>query len=286
MTYLDETFASPVEVHVHDLFVYLLDSGLLLFVQSHLSQQTYSHPLLQFLQPSVFLFQHLDFFVFLLFRFFIFLIDLLIHCLTIFWLGRFFRLLCTCILGLGSLSFALLSIFHFFNLYLFTFRVFHLGGFEFAFLEELDSLLNAGFEERPVLYDRLEVLDGKFDDHACDLGGLGTDELLDVRKDDISNLLFVAGVLGHDLVDDLAASREIGLLGALLLLLLSFGFFLLWLWLFWFRFSRLVVLRLFRLGSLWISLWLLSYFLVSLGILYDLFRFFLFLETLEVLAVA
>ena len=87
-------------------------------------------------------------------------------------------------------------------------------------LEELAGLLNASVEERPVLHYELDIIDGQVDNHASDLGGLGSDDLLDVLVEDRANLVLVVGVLRHDGVDDGVASHQVALIYVHLLHLL------------------------------------------------------------------
>ena len=61
-------------------------------------------------------------------------------------------------------------------------------------VEELAGLLNASVEQRPVLHNELNILDGQVNEHTSDLGGLGADDLLDELVEDRANLVLVVGV--------------------------------------------------------------------------------------------
>ena len=87
-------------------------------------------------------------------------------------------------------------------------------------VEELAGLLNASVEQRPVLHDEFDILDGQVNDHASDLRGPGADDLLDVPVEDRANLVLVVGVLGYDGVDDGVASHQVELIDVHLLYLL------------------------------------------------------------------
>ena len=87
-------------------------------------------------------------------------------------------------------------------------------------VEELAGLLNASVEQRPVLHNELDILDGQVNEHTSDLGGLGADDLLDELVEDRANLVLVVGVLGHDGVDDGVASHQVALIDVHLLHLL------------------------------------------------------------------
>ena len=87
-------------------------------------------------------------------------------------------------------------------------------------VEELAGLLNASVEQRPVLHDEFDILDGQFNDHASDPGGPEADDLLDVLEEDRANLILVVGVLGHDGVDDGMAKHQVELIDVHLLYLL------------------------------------------------------------------
>ena len=87
-------------------------------------------------------------------------------------------------------------------------------------VEELAGLLNASVEQRPVLHNELDILDGQVNEHTSDLGGLGADDLLDELVKDRANLVLVIGVLGHDGVDDGVASHQVALIDVHLLHLL------------------------------------------------------------------
>lgn len=81
-------------------------------------------------------------------------------------------------------------------------------------VEEFVSLLDASVEERPVLHDVLDVLDGEVDEHAGDLGGeLLASELLHEVEDGIANGLLHVLVLGLDGGDQLGALGVEVLLG-------------------------------------------------------------------------
>ena len=87
-------------------------------------------------------------------------------------------------------------------------------------VEELAGLLNASVEQRPVLHNELDILDGQVNEHTSDLGGLGADDLLDELVEDCANLVLVVGVLGHDGVEYLPASHQVALVDCQMLYLL------------------------------------------------------------------
>lgn len=85
-------------------------------------------------------------------------------------------------------------------------------------VEQFASLLHTSLQEAEVLHNVLDVVDGKVDEHTGDLGGFGwSHDLLDVLEEDGTDLLFVSGVLWHDGVDQVSASKQVSLLQAQLL---------------------------------------------------------------------
>ena len=89
-------------------------------------------------------------------------------------------------------------------------------------VEELAGLNDTGVKERPILHDKLDVLNGQIDEHTSDLGGLGSNDLGDVLVKNGTDLVLVVGVLGNNGGDNLMASNQVALLdghlGHLLLL--------------------------------------------------------------------
>ena len=81
-------------------------------------------------------------------------------------------------------------------------------------------MLNSSVEQRKVLHNELDILDGQVNEHASDLGGLGTDDLLDVLVEDRTNLVLVVRVLRHNDVEDGVASHQVALIEVHLLDLL------------------------------------------------------------------
>ena len=82
-------------------------------------------------------------------------------------------------------------------------------------VEELAGLLNASVEQRPVLHNKLDILDGQVNDHASHLGCLEASHLLDVLVEDRADLFFVVRVLWHYVVDYGVANFQVALLHGL-----------------------------------------------------------------------
>ena len=105
-----------------------------------------------------------------------------------------------------------------------------LGDFRVAYslllllLEKVASLHDTRVEERPILHDKLDILDGQVDQHASDLRSLWSHNLGDVLVEDSADLILVVGVLGYDSRDDRVTGHQVALLerhlSHLLLLLL------------------------------------------------------------------
>ena len=79
-------------------------------------------------------------------------------------------------------------------------------------VKQLRGLLDTSLEERPVLHDQLDVLNGQIDQHTSDLWSLCADEIVDMLVQYRANLVFVVRVLGHNCRDDLMASHQVTLL--------------------------------------------------------------------------
>ena len=59
----------------------------------------------------------------------------------------------------------------------------------FLLVEELAGLINAGFEQWPVLQNELDILDGQISYHASDFGGIGVadEAIMDDGVEDFAN---------------------------------------------------------------------------------------------------
>ena len=81
-------------------------------------------------------------------------------------------------------------------------------------LEKVASLHDTRVEERPILHDKLDILDGQVDEHTSDLWGLWSNNLGDVLVEDSADLILVVGVLGYDSRDDRVTGHQVALLDA------------------------------------------------------------------------
>ena len=81
-------------------------------------------------------------------------------------------------------------------------------------------MLHASLEQRPILHDQLDVLDRQIDKHASDLGGLGSNQAVDVIVEHCADLILVVRIFCDHSGEDLLAGQQVALFVRHLLLLL------------------------------------------------------------------
>ena len=84
-------------------------------------------------------------------------------------------------------------------------------------------MLHTSLEQRPILHDQLDVLDRQIDEHASDLGGLGSNQAVDVIVEHCADLILVVRIFCDHSGEDLLAGQQVALFVRHLLLLLLLG---------------------------------------------------------------